>query len=99
PLHSVGAAAPGVGFNNVLMFDSEDQAPGDDTSIVSSMLTGINFGPVTTVTTEANSHVIEPFMDSLAVHTLMGSMNRSMTVADTGKLLEAISNLAENTDE
>lgn len=92
-------ANPAAEFRNVLMFDSEDQAPGDDTSFVSSLIAGQLYGSLTNVTTEANSHVIEPFMDSLALQALVSSMNSTMTLIDTGKLLASVSDKEENTDE
>ena len=91
--------APSSGFNNVSMFDSEDQAPGDDTSVVSSLITGSPYGPLQTVTTEANSHVIEPFMESLALHALMARMNPSLTLAESGQILQAMSQREANSDE
>ena len=94
--------APSSGFNNVSMFDSEDQAPGDDTSLVSSVLSGELYGPLTLVTTEANSHVIEPFMDSLSLQALMASMSGNvtpLTITETGRVLAAISHRENDTDE
>ncbi len=91
--------APSGGFNNVSMFDSEDQAPGDDISGVSSLITGSLYGPLQAVITETNSHVIEPFMGSLALHALMARMNPSLSLTESGQILQAMSQREANSDE
>ncbi len=91
--------APSGGFNNVSMFDSEDQAPGDDISGVSSLITGSLYGPLQAVITETNSHVIEPFMGSLSLHALMARMNPSLSLTESGQILQAMSQREANSDE
>jgi hypothetical protein len=98
-LFSPWGIAPAAGFSNVQMFDSEDQAPGDDSSFVSSLLTGKTFGLLTKIVTEANSHVIEPFMDSLALYNLLASMSPNFTRDDIGRVIESISAIPRDTDE
>ena len=98
-LFSQFGATPTAQFNNVSMFDSEDQTPGNDTSVVSSLIAGKLYGPLANVTTEENSHVIEPFMDSLSLQALMCSMNSDMSSSDTGHVVEAISSKVGDSDE
>lgn len=55
---------------------SEDLAPGDDRSVVASAMTGANLYPAALdVTTEANSHVLAPLTDSLALQALIAGMD------------------------
>jgi pimeloyl-ACP methyl ester carboxylesterase len=51
-LFSYWGLSPTAGFDRVVMYDSESQAPGNDISIVSSLLTGQLYGPRTLITTE-----------------------------------------------
>ena len=89
-----------LGAPNVISLRSEDVAPGDDTDIISSEKTGTEHYPAAiNVTTEANSHVIEPFMDSLGLHAFFYSMNAGLTITDTNKVLEAASRAVIDTEE
>ncbi len=66
-LKSVLPATPATGFSEITNYnlESEDVLPGDDTDLVASILTGADgLGEKKFVTTEGNSHLIEPFMDS-----------------------------------
>lgn len=61
---------------------SEDLAPGDDRSVVASAMTGANLYPAALdVTTEANSHVLAPLTDSLALHALFARLDARFDVA------------------
>ena len=96
------APAPGPGFANLNIhnLESEDLSPGDDASFVASFLTGQQvFGEETPVATEANSHLIEPFMDALGMHALLASMNFSLTMSDTNKILGAMSRKPVDSEE
>ena len=60
--------------------ESEDLTSGDDISLISSVLSNQNvIGVTQDVTTEGNSHLIEPFMDSLALHAMMYELDNSLT--------------------
>ena len=98
-LFAAFGATPAAGFSNITSLVSEDSVPGDDRDVVTSGLTGTRFAPDIDVTTEVNSHVIEPFMDSIAVQSLMASMNGDLSVADLGKIFEAASATASTSDE
>jgi len=94
------APAPGFTNLNIHNLESEDLSPGDDASFVASILTGQQvFGEETIVATEANSHLIEPFMDALGVHALLASMNSGLTIWDTNKILEATSRKPADSEE
>jgi hypothetical protein len=83
-----------LGFGNVQVMVSEDSVPGDDGSVVSStLITGTQPAQQQIVTTEQNSHMIEPFVDSLAVQALLDRLkpNVDMTLAETGAILKAAS--------
>jgi len=85
---------------NIFNLESEDVAPGNDGSFVSSVITGQQvLGQETLVITEPNSHVIEPSMDSLALHSLLYGMNNTLTLTDTGKLIESASAKPRDSEE
>lgn len=46
---------------------SEDEIPGNDNSVVSSFITGTPASSQQSITTERDSHMIEPIMDALAI--------------------------------
>ncbi|RLJ61235.1 hypothetical protein [Sulfurisoma sediminicola] len=80
--------------------DSEDSVPGDDASLVAGYFTNATiYGDKTLVTTEGNSHLIEPLTDNFAVHALFYRMNTALTIADTNRILDAASARPEDTDE
>ena len=85
---------------DVINLESEDVRPGDDTSIVSSILTAQQvLGQETTVIEEPNSHVIEPFMDALALHALFAQLNPDLVLADTNALFKASSAQVKDSEE
>jgi len=88
-LRGTGAAQ---GAPVVVNLRTEDIVPGDDTSVVASRITGADRYPTPIdMPSEANSHVIEPFMDALALHALLYSLNSSLSPVDMRKLLMATS--------
>jgi Ca2+-binding RTX toxin-like protein len=67
---------------------------------VASSDTGADIYPAPIdVATEPNSHLIEPLMDSLALHALLCSMNGSLTLEDTRKLIESASTEIRTSEE
>jgi hypothetical protein len=87
-------------FGNVSVMVSEDSAPGNDGSGVSSTwITGTQAGPQQSVTTEQNSHMIEPFMDSLAVQVLLEKLNPEIGLVGAGELIQAASKDAGKSEE
>ncbi|MFY9316421.1 MAG: calcium-binding protein [Burkholderiales bacterium] len=92
-------ANPVPAFSQITSLISEDTVPGDDISIVPSIITGTRYGTDLLVTTELNSHVIEPIMDSVAPQSLLYSMNASLSLDDAGKVLKAATNTAGKSDE
>jgi hypothetical protein len=96
-----GEEQPLLGNPQVASYRSESVAPGNDIDNVASTITGNNnLAPsITDITTEANSHVMEPFLDALSLHAFMYSMNQGLTIPDTNKVLEAASRDAKDTEE
>lgn len=71
----LGRSSIDVTVPTVASLRSEDLAPGDDTDVVASALTGADkYGVPTELPTEENNHVIEPFMDALALQALIEPM-------------------------
>ena len=90
--HLTLTTPPLADFGNISVMVSEDSVPGDDGSGVSStLITGTQPGTQQFITTEQNSHMIEPFMDSLAVQALLEQLNPNIGFADAGALIKAVS--------
>lgn len=101
-VRSAFGTSPASSFDGLTIYniESEDSAPGNDLSIVSSVITGSQIlGAETFITTEGNSHLIEPLMDSLALQALIYSMNSTLSPAQIGRVLEAVSNKTADTQE
>ena len=72
--------------------ESEDIAPGNDASGVSSILTGAQNLPAETfIPTERNSHMIEPFMDSLSMQAVLYRLKPEITTGQIETLFQAVS--------
>ena len=72
--------------------ESEDIDPLPDFNIVPSVITGAQiFGTESIVSTERNSHMIEPFMDSLALQALLNRMNPTLTLGSVASVFKAAS--------
>lgn len=72
--------------------ESEDIAPGNDGSGVASVLTGThNLPQEILIPTERNSHMIEPFMDSLSMQALLSRLKPDITTAQIESLFRAVS--------
>ncbi|RLJ61233.1 hypothetical protein [Sulfurisoma sediminicola] len=72
--------------------ESENLAPGDDWSAVAGTFTNAGALPKETpIATERNSHLIEPLMDSLAMHALLYRLDRTLTLRDITRYYEAAS--------
>jgi hypothetical protein len=83
---------PLADFGNISVMVSEDSSPINDPSAVSSCLvTGTQPGPQQPITTERNSHMIEPLMDSLAVQALLEQLNPNIGLAGAGGVIQAAS--------
>ena len=88
------------GMPTVFNLHSENIVPGDDLSIVASRVTGADRYPAPIdVPSEANSHVIEPLMDALALHALLESLNDNLSLSDMGLLLMASSSELVRSEE
>jgi Ca2+-binding RTX toxin-like protein len=97
---ALGREAASLSTPAVVRVVSEDVAPGEDLDIVAGAFTGAyRYGSAIQVTTEANSHVIEPLMDALSMHAFLYSMNQSLTLQDTNRILEATSRGVTRTEE
>ncbi|MDY6867054.1 MAG: calcium-binding protein, partial [Chloroflexota bacterium] len=80
--------------------ESEDINPNDDVSIVSSIITNQQvLGESIYVATEDNSHLIEPLMDSLALHEMVHKLDNTTTLGDVHSLYLAASNDTPATDK
>jgi trimeric autotransporter adhesin len=94
---SPATAFPGLTIHNVR---SEDLAPGDDLNMVASTFTGADIYPdPTDIAVEPNSHVIEPLMDALALHSILVSMNGTLGLEDIENLLLAASPQLNSSEE
>lgn len=101
-VRSAFGVSPASSLNGLRIYnvESEDSAPGNDLSIVSSVITGSQvLGEEAFITTEGNSHLIEPLMDSLALQALIYSMNLSLSPGQIGRVFEAASNKGSDTQE
>lgn len=88
----ISPVATSFGSVTINSLESEDLEPGDDIDLISGVLTGEQqASQEVTVAAEANSHLIEPFMDALAVHALLYRLNNTLELSDTKSLLEAAS--------
>ncbi len=89
------------GAPTVINLRTEDVAPGDDTNIVASRITGAHRYPAPIeIPIEANSHVIEPFMDGLALQALLYQLrNNTFTLNDITRLLETSSSQLVRSEE
>ena len=77
--------------SRLYVLESEDTALTDDTSLVSSILTGGVPNAETFVTTEKNSHSMSQMVDALGVQALLETLNPDLTLTETGVLLQAAS--------
>lgn len=78
--------------NKLFTIESEDTAPGDDTDIVSGILTGTAPSEEISVTTEMNNHSMAQLVDALAVQSLLKGLNPIWEVKNTGCLISLSSN-------
>ncbi len=93
---------PAASFGQVTIhnLESEDLDPANDMSLVASVIAGAQvYGEETFVTTERNSHLIEPFMDNLALQALVSRMNSALEFPDMTLLYQAASNEIADTQE
>jgi Ca2+-binding RTX toxin-like protein len=79
--------------------ESESSAPGDDLSLVASVLTGSPASPETPTRTENNSHSMDQLLDALAATSLIESLTPQLTTADIFALYDAISPRPGATEE
>ena len=93
---------PAAGFSDITNYnlESEDIEEGNDSSLVASILTGAGgLGEETFIPTEGNSHLIEPFMDSLSMQALLCSIDKSLTIDDMENLYLVASDSVAETEE
>ena len=87
-------SSPASSFGQVSIhnLESEDIAPGNDASVVASIITGAGSLPSETfIPTERNSHMIEPFMDSLSMQSVLYRMKTDITGSQIETLFKATS--------
>ncbi|GHT97113.1 hypothetical protein AGMMS49545_23660 [Betaproteobacteria bacterium] len=85
---------PATSFSQVSIhnLESEDIDPGDDASGVASLLTGAHNLPAEIfIPTERNSHMIEPFMDSLSMQAVLYRLKPDITTGEIENLFRAVS--------
>jgi hypothetical protein len=101
PVPAETAAAGFAGLDDRLhTYESEDLAPGDDVSVVSSeLITGTAATPEAFITTEENSHGIGQIIDSLALQSLFARMDAGFTDAKARTLFSAASADTANSQE
>ena len=73
---------PSVGdwIGNVTSLESEDLAPGAETDLISSLVTGTSFGPEANVSVEMKSHGMGQIVDSLAMQSALAKLDASLTL-------------------
>ena len=100
-LSADGQTTPALSFTDILInnLQAEDSAPGDDTNLVASLLTGIPAGLVQDIRVENNSHSMDQLMDSLGVLSLLEELNPLMPENQIFTLYDALSNQSGATDE
>ncbi|MEX0958666.1 MAG: calcium-binding protein [Burkholderiales bacterium] len=99
---NMGVLTPVSSFQalQIHSIESEDLAPGDDLSLVASVLTNQQvLGDSTHVPTESNSHVIEPLTDALALHALLHRIDGALSFSANETLLLAASPQINRSDE
>jgi Ca2+-binding RTX toxin-like protein len=89
------------GTPNVVSLRSEDLAAGSDRDIIASELTGADkYGTPIDLPTENNNHVIEPFMDALALQAAIEPIRgTSFGTVELERVLRASSNTNERSYE
>jgi Ca2+-binding RTX toxin-like protein len=100
-LAAEGQAQPAFSFADVPIFnlEAEDSAPGDDTNLVASLVTGIPAGIVQDIRVENNSHSMDQMMDSLGVLSLLEQLNPLMPTDQIFALYDSMSNQSGATEE
>jgi len=92
--NGITSSTPAANFNDVTIhaLESENIDPSQDVDIVSGAITGAQiFSPEILVSTERNSHQVQPFMDSLALQSLFYRMDSTLTTTDMSALFHAAS--------
>ncbi|TAJ95665.1 MAG: hypothetical protein EPO31_01285 [Gammaproteobacteria bacterium] len=93
---ALGFADPALHIHTL---ESEDSAPGNDTSVVASVVTGQSASTETLIRTENNSHSMDQFMDALGVLSLIEALNPDLPPAEIDNLYDAIFNISGETEE
>ncbi|MGR8919625.1 MAG: putative Ig domain-containing protein, partial [Gammaproteobacteria bacterium] len=78
---------------------SENEAPQDDASLVTSLVTGIPAGTREEVVVEVNSHAQAGIVDALAVQALLEGIDSALTLEQTGAILALASNRGATAQE
>ena len=78
---------------------SEDSSPGNDNSLVSSIITGYSPTPRQPIITERNSHMVEPIMDTLAIGVLFEQLDANIGLDGFNALFSAASASPETSEE
>lgn len=98
-LNSPPAASFADVASRIVRVESEDSAPGDDVSVVSSLFTGVPVGISTIVRTENNSHSMDQMMDALSVMNLMETLSPQTGIDDAVQIYDSISIQSGATEE
>lgn len=93
------AATFGDVAGRVTAIESEGSAPGDDPSLVASLVTGIPVGEEVQIHTEKNSHSMDQLMDDLAVHSLIARLNPALELGQLHRFYDSAASNAGSTDE
>ncbi|MCW5575160.1 MAG: putative Ig domain-containing protein [Burkholderiales bacterium] len=85
-------ALPAYSDITIRNMESEDSAPGDDLSVISSVLTGASgLGTETFVPVEINSHSIEQIVDALALHNFLAKLKPTLDFPEIATLMAVTS--------
>ena len=86
--------APAAAFRNVTSFESEDLAPGQETDLISGIVTGMPSGPEYDVSVEVKSHGMGQIVDSLAFQQLLARLDTGLGLDS----FEILNRIASNSD-
>ncbi len=99
----LGAAAGGfidlAAAGRIVSLVAEDQTPGDDRDLVSSLLSGIPAGAAQPLTVEVNSHGMGGMVDALSVMALLERIEPGIGLDRAGHLIALGSARAEDAQE
>lgn len=86
---------------NIYSYEAESFLPGDDISLLSGLLTNqeVSLGPVENIALEGNTHSISALMDTLALQSLLLSLDNAFVFPDMAKIYSLSANTPGESEE